>query len=132
MYLVLLHSQFSLSHIGFTSGHLDVFVSMPTGAGKSLCYQLPAMASDGITLVVSPLIALMHDQLEHLQVLGIPASTLNSKMKDAERKVLFAELNKPKPSLKMLYITPEQAATQSFQALGRLLAVPKSAHSPGG
>lgn len=99
------------------SGKDDVFVSMPTGAGKSLCYQLPAVVSNGITLVISPLIALMQDQLEHLEELGIPAETLNSKLTAKERKRVLSDLNSKKPETKLLYITPEQAATDSFREL---------------
>ena len=98
---------------------------MPTGAGKSLCYQLPAVASDGITVVISPLIALMHDQLEHLDALNIPCNTLNSKMSASERTKLLAELKTDRPKLKLLYITPEQAATPTFQSLADCLTVKK-------
>ena len=62
---------------------------MPTGAGKSLCYQLPAAARPGLTLVITPLIALMYDQLDHLSKLGIRAATLNSKLTAAERSKLL-------------------------------------------
>ncbi|KAJ8297588.1 hypothetical protein KUTeg_024119 [Tegillarca granosa] len=90
---------------------------MPTGAGKSLCYQLPAVAVSGITIVVSPLIALMQDQLDHLDALKIPAETINSKLTEKERKRVLSDLKKEKPKTKLLYITPEQASTENFKLL---------------
>lgn len=66
-----------MSHV--FSGTQDVFISMPTGAGKSLCFQLPAVYHGGVSIVISPLLALMHDQLSHMRKLGIRAETLNSK-----------------------------------------------------
>ncbi|XP_069129051.1 ATP-dependent DNA helicase Q5-like [Argopecten irradians] len=99
-------------------GNHDVFISMPTGAGKSLCYQLPARYGKvGVTLVVSPLIALMQDQLEHLDHLKIPSETLNSKQTVKEKKRVLGDLNSAKPRTRLLYITPEQAATDGFKAV---------------
>lgn len=98
---------------------------MPTGAGKSLCYQLPAIVSPGITFVVSPLIALMQDQLEHLQHLGIVAETLNSKLTNDERKRVMKDLNRDRPKTKLLYITPELADTDHFKELTEGLAAKK-------
>ncbi|XP_061183872.1 ATP-dependent DNA helicase Q5-like [Saccostrea echinata] len=98
-------------------GKHDVFISMPTGAGKSLCYQLPAVASAGVTLVVSPLIALMQDQLDHLDLLNIHAETINSKMTAKQRARVVADLNKSKPSTRLLYITPEQAASEGCKSI---------------
>ena len=92
-----------------------MFVSMPTGSGKSLCYQLPAILAEGITIVFSPLIALIQDQVSHLKALSIKAETLNSKLSDPERKQVYGEVQKLKPSIKLLYITPELAATPGFQ-----------------
>ncbi|XP_017567497.1 ATP-dependent DNA helicase Q5 [Pygocentrus nattereri] len=96
-------------------GDRDVFVCMPTGAGKSLCYQLPAVLATGITLVISPLIALIQDQVEHLKELNIPARSINSKLPPGERRQILADLESESPLLKLLYITPEMVASPSFQ-----------------
>ncbi|XP_060757484.1 ATP-dependent DNA helicase Q5 isoform X3 [Neoarius graeffei] len=96
-------------------GDRDVFVCMPTGAGKSLCYQLPAVLATGITLVISPLIALIQDQVEHLKALNIPACSINSKLPSGERRQILADLQSENPRLKLLYITPEMVASPAFQ-----------------
>ena len=89
---------------------------MPTGGGKSLCYQLPATMNSGLTLVLSPLIALIEDQITQLVSRNIPAAALNSKTSAAERKKIMADLRAKKTSLKLLYITPEMAATDGFRS----------------
>uniref|UniRef100_A0A8B9D991 ATP-dependent DNA helicase Q5 n=1 Tax=Anser cygnoides TaxID=8845 RepID=A0A8B9D991_ANSCY len=96
-------------------GEKDVFVCMPTGAGKSLCYQLPAVLAVGITIVISPLIALIQDQVDHLLALKIKACSFNSKLSAQEKKAILADLASEKPQVKLLYITPEMAASSSFQ-----------------
>ncbi|XP_061080715.1 ATP-dependent DNA helicase Q5 [Conger conger] len=102
-------------------GDRDVFVCMPTGAGKSLCYQLPAVLAKGITMVVSPLIALIQDQVDQLQARNIPACSINSKLAAQERRRVLEDLERDSPCLKLLYVTPEMLASPSFQpCLGSL------------
>ena len=89
-------------------GGEDVLAVMPTGAGKSLCYQLPALVRDGVTVVVSPLIALMRDQVEALRELGIGAAALNSANGAAGNARTFEMLREQRLSL--LYCAPERLA----------------------
>ena len=93
----------------------DVLLTMPTGAGKSLCYQLPALRLDGLTLVISPLIALMKDQEDALRARGIPAYAVNSSLEAPERtKRLQAAV---RGEVKLLFITPERFRSPQFQEL---------------
>ncbi|QLI82324.1 DNA helicase RecQ [Chitinibacter fontanus] len=95
----------------------DALVLMPTGGGKSLCYQIPALVRDGCAIVVSPLIALMQDQVEALLEIGVAAAFLNSTLDaDAARDVEQRLLN---GKLKLLYVAPERLMTSRFQALLR-------------
>jgi len=90
----------------------DVFVLMPTGGGKSLCFQLPALVRDGLTIVVSPLISLMKDQVDALQTSGIPATYLNSTLDRDEAKGRWRGLHRGE--YRMLYVAPERLMLETF------------------
>lgn len=90
----------------------DVFVLMPTGGGKSLCYQLPALMQDGLTVVISPLIALMKDQVDSLKQNGVNAEFFNSSLTVSEKNKVRNQLLNQKLSL--LYVAPERLMQESF------------------
>ncbi|MDK4731122.1 DNA helicase RecQ [Rhizobium sp. CNPSo 3490] len=93
----------------------DAVVLFPTGAGKSLCFQIPALCRDGVGIVVSPLIALMRDQVEAMKQLGIRAAALNSSLSREE----FVEVRRALSARKLdlLYVTPERILTEGFREL---------------
>jgi bloom syndrome protein len=120
------HNQ--LEAINATLGAKDTFVLMPTGGGKSLCYQLPAVVqcgrTRGVTVVISPLLSLMQDQVEALQEKGIQACLINSEVTNDHRKFVFQALKGPEVEkyIQILYITPEMinksgALTEVFHNL---------------
>src|SRR5829696_2148966 len=90
----------------------DVIVVMPTGSGKSLCYQLPAMILDGVTLVVSPLIALMKDQVDALQARGLPATFIYSSISETEQHARIESLRRREQ--KLVYVAPERFRSSRF------------------
>jgi len=116
----LLQNRFRLND--FRPGQLEVIETLlagrsslavfPTGGGKSLCYQLPALLQDGLTLVVSPLIALMKDQVDMLCRLGIEAARLDSSLELAEIKDIFQRMRSGQ--LKLLYVAPERLSNERF------------------
>jgi ATP-dependent DNA helicase RecQ len=90
----------------------DVLALLPTGGGKSLCYQLPAIAREGLTLVISPLIALMKDQVDSLEEFGIPATFLNSSLSPDEYRRRWKDLAARR--YKILYLAPERLVTEEM------------------
>jgi ATP-dependent DNA helicase RecQ len=115
----------------------DLIAVMPTGAGKSLCFQLPALLLPGLTVVVSPLIALMKDQVDKLRARGIEAAALHSGLQ-AEERVRIEHLVAG-GSLRLLYIAPERFGNAAFRestrrtasASGATIFVRTTAGSPG-
>ncbi len=110
----ILNKQFGYSSFRFNQEAIirntlegkDTFVLMPTGGGKSLCYQVPALVFEGLTVVISPLIALMKDQVDALRVNGIKAAYLNSSLSFSQQEVILTQLHNGQ--LKLLYMAPER------------------------
>jgi len=120
--------QGQIGAINATLQGKDVFVLMPTGGGKSLCYQLPSLITSGktrgVTVVVSPLLSLMEDQVQHLRALNIQAYLINSETQADERRAIFDAFKEPNVQdfVQLLYITPEmlsksQAIVGNFSRL---------------
>src|SRR5437762_6885128 len=92
----------------------DSFALLPTGGGKSLCFQLPALAREGLTVVISPLIALMKDQVDSLQASGVPATFLNSSLAPGESRPRLRGLHNGE--YRLLYVAPERLMLSGFLA----------------
>ena len=103
-------------------GGRDLLAVMPTGGGKSLCYQIPALLLPGVTLVVSPLISLMKDQVAALKAAGIPAAFINSSLTAAQLRLVRERA--ARGEYKLLYVAPERLESGSFAALARELEPP--------
>src|SRR5690554_5650977 len=96
---------------GILKGY-DVLGIMPTSGGKSLCYQIPSILMEGTTLVISPLISLMKDQVDTLNEIGIPATYINSTLNNNEIKTILNNIKKGK--YKLVYVAPERLKSYDF------------------
>ncbi|UXI01213.1 ATP-dependent DNA helicase RecQ [Photobacterium sp. TY1-4] len=108
--------------IDAASGGQDCLVIMPTGGGKSLCYQIPALIRDGLTLVISPLISLMKDQVDQLNANGVAAACINSTLSREAIQDTFRQMQDGE--IKLVYVSPERALSRDF--LERLPELPLS------
>lgn len=99
----------------------DTMAVLPTGRGKSLCFQLPALMMDGVTFVVSPLLALMLDQVNALNAKNIRSAQLSSANKPQQEREIMQDLSSPEPRLKIVYITPERTERGDFRQLLNLM-----------
>ncbi|KAM9824563.1 ATP-dependent DNA helicase Q1 [Neosynchiropus ocellatus] len=99
-----------LRAINLTMAGKDLFLVMPTGRGKSLCYQLPAASSKGFTLVVTPLVSLMEDQIMYLKSINVSAEMLNASSSKDQAKAVMAGMTDQMSPFKLLYVTPEKIA----------------------
>lgn len=102
----------------------DSFVLMPTGGGKSLCYQIPALMNHGLTIVISPLISLMKDQVDALRENGITANFLNSTLSSNEQEIIIRDISSG--MIKMLYIAPERLFSENGTFIKFLKTIPIS------
>lgn len=99
----------------------DVLGVMPTGGGKSLCYQLPALLMEGITLVISPLISLMKDQVDSLNEVGIPSTYINSTLSQRELNLRLKDIKEYR--YKIIYVAPERLNTYLFQNIAKTINI---------
>ncbi len=99
----------------------DILAVMPTGAGKSLCYQVPAMLLSGITLVISPLISLMQDQVKALNEAGVDAAFINSSLSEKELNDTFK--NAYKGHYKIIYVAPERLMSEGFISFAKSIEI---------
>jgi ATP-dependent DNA helicase RecQ len=104
----------------------DTFVLMPTGGGKSLCYQIPALVFDGLTVVISPLIALMKDQVDALRLNGISAAFLNSTQSSTDQDNILRQVHSKE--LKLLYLAPESVFLKKISSFNVSLVAIDEAH----
>ena len=118
------YSEFRGAQEGLIDAQLagrDAFGVMPTGGGKSLCYQIPALLLPGVTLVVSPLISLMQDQVLALKAVGIPAAYLNSTLTPEQRRLVYRNLRMG--CYKILYVAPERLTAEGFLSTAQELTI---------